>query len=133
MQTCPVSWRCDKVTRWLDIPLNSAIDKAAAALLKNAALTLSACTRPDCLDITLTSQRNEGGHERSPASSSLFPDGVLAQKNMFDIPNKHSRWPKRLLFEHFHLCYFNKCFHLLCLTQSASELGQKTIISDKND
>lgn len=83
--------------------LNSALDKAAAELLKNAALKLSACTRPDCLYITLTSQRNEGGHERSQASSGLFPDGVLAQKNMFDIPNKHSRWPKRLLFEHFHL------------------------------
>lgn len=31
------------------------------------------------------------------------------------------------------LCDFNRCFLLLCLTQSASELGQQTIISDKND
>lgn len=84
--------------------LNSALDKAVVELLKNAVLKLLACTRPDCLDITLTSQRNEGGHERSQALSGLFPDGVFAQKNMFDIPNKHSRWPKRLLFEHFHLC-----------------------------
>lgn len=83
--------------------LNSALDKAAAELLKKKVLTLLACTRPECWDITLTSQRNERGHERSQDSSGLFPDGVLAQKNMFNIHNKHLRWPKRLIFEHFHL------------------------------